>query len=117
MKVRIIKAGLDTYWYADKIGEVFEVGIGHESDVTYSLINDICFLINNSDCEVIKEYLPKPKTNEKLRDKFAMAALAALISKAPYIERNPNAAKVTSELARGAYVYADAMLKAKEANE
>ena len=25
MRVRVIKASIDTYWYADKIGEVFEV--------------------------------------------------------------------------------------------
>lgn len=50
-----------------------------------------------------------------LRDEFAMAAMAAIISKTPWVIY-PNGESVdhTGPTARGAYDYADAMLEARK---
>lgn len=37
MKVKVIKAGMSTYWYSHHIGETFEVEDQLESDGGYSL--------------------------------------------------------------------------------
>lgn len=44
MKVKVIKANLLSYWYADKIGEVFDV-------VDYSNINQPTFAYHVKDCK------------------------------------------------------------------
>jgi len=64
MKVRITKAFKSTYWYADKIGEAFEVvqakwSIGctwPRSQVrrSWCLKDNSIYLIGKSDCEVVK---------------------------------------------------------------
>lgn len=56
-------------------------------------------------------------SDEKLRDKIAIAAMAAIISKAPLVESfigDSDEKKRGDAIATGAYFYADAMLKARQ---
>ncbi|MEI2356113.1 hypothetical protein [Mesobacillus zeae] len=59
MKIRIIKAGASTYWYADKIGEVFDVtGTDHPTRSGYSVRYDgECskYYVTSDDCEIVNE--------------------------------------------------------------
>jgi hypothetical protein len=49
-----------------------------------------------------------------LRDYFAAQAMAAIISKAPYLTHAEDDPRVAIETAGGAYAYADAMLAERE---
>ena len=51
MKVKIIKCENPEYWYADKIGEVFEV---EEWDIRNYKKFGSCDLIIKSDCEIVE---------------------------------------------------------------
>ena len=54
---------------------------------------------------------------EKLRDKIAIAAMAAIITKAPLcedFEGDPDGQESIDAIATGSYAYADAMLKARQ---
>ena len=53
MKVRIIKASKDTYWYARYIGEVFEVEPHNSIEYWYSDGKGSC--IFGGDCEIVPE--------------------------------------------------------------
>ena len=56
-------------------------------------------------------------SDEKLRDKIAIAAMAAIISKAPLRESftdDIDEHDRVDAIAAGAYFYADAMLKARQ---
>jgi len=52
MKVKVIKSGLPTYWYADRIGEVFEV---QEYYGGYSVLSLVGHTISKEDVEIMKE--------------------------------------------------------------
>ena len=56
MKIKITGCGLDSYWYKDKIGEVFEVGEEVGGDY-YSVVgNDVFYgWIKKTDCIPYKE--------------------------------------------------------------
>lgn len=66
LKVRIKKSSGERYWYADQIGEVFEVvDIGHKSDYTVSedyLLGENAGWrhIQKDDCEIIPASLSQP---------------------------------------------------------
>jgi chitinase len=53
-KVKVVKAELSSYWYADKIGQVFDVSYC-ENPYYYCLINGIKHTISFSDCVRIEE--------------------------------------------------------------
>lgn len=56
MKVKILKAELDSYWYADKIGEKFKVEDNNSHGEWILLKNetgDESRFIQKSDCEII----------------------------------------------------------------
>ena len=52
MRVRIKKARLPSYWYADKIGEVFDVS---EGTFYYAVLPNSILFIDIEDTEVVKE--------------------------------------------------------------
>lgn len=52
MKVKVIKASLPTYWYADKIGEVFEVE-EYRINGGYFLVGEPWFWLNKDDVIVM----------------------------------------------------------------
>ncbi len=52
MKIKVIKASHFGLWYADKIGEIFEV---RESVYGYILISNSDFSFDESDCEIVQE--------------------------------------------------------------
>lgn len=54
MKVRIIKASQDSYWYAPCIDTVFEVG-SSATDGYYSILDNPACFINEEDCVVVEE--------------------------------------------------------------
>ena len=49
-KVKIIKAAISSYWYADKIGQVFDVSLYENTKNYYCLIDDIKHVIDYNDC-------------------------------------------------------------------
>jgi hypothetical protein len=58
MRVKIIKASEDTFWYAKHIGEIFEVHQKMNRHGEYVLIEGVggsTFEIGAEDCEVITE--------------------------------------------------------------
>jgi hypothetical protein len=58
MKVKVIKASEESYWYAKHIGEVFEVHDKLNRHGEYVLIKEASggtFEIGEEDCEVITE--------------------------------------------------------------
>lgn len=66
MKVKIVKASQPSYWYANRIGETFEVEdiSGYRS---YTVINNPKFTnhcIDKCDCEIISETVKIPFTFE-----------------------------------------------------
>lgn len=54
-----------------------------------------------------------PLTQPTLRDRFAMAALTAIVTKSPFLESPPDFS-IHEKSALGAYEYADAMLANRE---
>lgn len=52
MKVKVIKASLYTYWYADRIGEIFDV---RESDYNYVCNDQYEHAFNKDDVEIIED--------------------------------------------------------------
>ena len=50
MKVKITKATLDTFWYADKIGETFEI-----REDCHCVVTDGKHIIYLDDCVVVEE--------------------------------------------------------------
>ncbi|CAM3631429.1 hypothetical protein [Mesobacillus zeae] len=71
MKIRIIKAGVSTYWYADKIGEVFDVtGTDHPTRSGYSVRYDgECskYYVTSDDCEIVNEEADEMDVIEKMQ--------------------------------------------------
>ena len=57
MKVKVIKAGLSSYWYAGKVGEVFEVIENKNGSWDFQEANDreVKRYFDKDDVEVIKE--------------------------------------------------------------
>lgn len=56
MKIRITKSAMDTYWYADKIGEVFEV-LGEVDEWGYVVAvygGQGTFMVDYDDAEVVE---------------------------------------------------------------
>lgn len=51
-KVRVTGAGIDTYWYAKRVGEVFEVQDSLDWDDKYVLLDGVRF-IDPEDCEEV----------------------------------------------------------------
>jgi hypothetical protein len=49
-KVKIVKATISSYWYADKIGQVFDVSQYENTKNYYCLINGIKHVIDWNDC-------------------------------------------------------------------
>jgi hypothetical protein len=80
MRVKIVKANSDTYWYANAIGEEFEVDntlnsdsfdvIDNEKAIKFDKTNDghaSGYCISKDDCEVIEEdIIEKIHTKSKL---------------------------------------------------
>lgn len=60
-KVKVIKSYLDTYWYADKIGEEFIVS-KDELDYNYLVITEPGWVIDHHDAQIICEVIPKTVT-------------------------------------------------------
>lgn len=58
MLVKITKATLKSYWYSNKIGEVFDVEIWNRN--SYHVINDPDSLIRFDDCVAVTEVATKP---------------------------------------------------------
>jgi hypothetical protein len=58
MKIRITRSGASYYWYADKIGEVFEVTKERDKDNYYVRYDgeDYDFHVGKGDCEIIDEH-------------------------------------------------------------
>lgn len=63
MKVKVIKANMYTYWYADKIGQVFDV---RESAYNY-VCNDTEHAFDKDDVEVIEESKMNTFTKSNLK--------------------------------------------------
>ena len=60
MKVKIQKASKPTYWYANHVGEVFEVAKYNDED--YSVLNDELYRrIVIADCEPVEDEPPKSR--------------------------------------------------------
>jgi len=62
MKVKIIKAGKDTHWYANRIGEIFEVGDKTDMDGDYrvnNLVDNCIDYIDKQDCKIIGDNMKK----------------------------------------------------------
>jgi hypothetical protein len=57
MKVKILGAKLKSYWYADKIGVVYEVV---DKGDNFEVINLPEHMIGKDDCEVVQEVTKKP---------------------------------------------------------
>lgn len=57
MKVKVIKAGLGSYWYADKLGEVFEVVVNNNGSWDYKEVGSpgVNRYFDKDDVEIIKE--------------------------------------------------------------
>ena len=55
MKVKIVKATLNTYWYADKIGEVFEVKPSTNNGLDYELVDKGHYILSD-DCIVLPDH-------------------------------------------------------------
>lgn len=60
MKIRVLKAGQPTYWYANKIGEVFETSGQFHSDGAYRVLDcrdgtDSPGYVAQEDCEIVEE--------------------------------------------------------------
>lgn len=57
MKVKVVKAALHTYWYADKIGQVFEVAPCGENNFQYKLVSEELWgsYFDSNDVELINE--------------------------------------------------------------
>lgn len=72
MKVKIVSSGKSTYWYADKIGEVFKVkdSISYNSyEVTdYEEEDGRCFLVVE-DCEVVENVVNNRSTPRNKYDR------------------------------------------------
>jgi hypothetical protein len=57
MKVKIIKSSGARFWYAKKIGEIFDVVRTNKEEKTYTVDNGNqihAFLVNFDDCEILK---------------------------------------------------------------
>jgi len=56
VKIRITKASLPTLWYAEKIGEVFEVNEEDYLQETgrYCVLTNTIAYVRHGDCEVIQ---------------------------------------------------------------
>jgi hypothetical protein len=67
MKVKIIGARLKSYWYADKIGVVYEVG---DKGDYFEVINLPEHMISKDDCEVVQEVTKRPPIG--LRPEFIL---------------------------------------------
>lgn len=57
MKVKVIKAGLGSYWYADKLGEVFEVVVNNNGSWDYKEVGSpgVNRYFDKDDVEIIQE--------------------------------------------------------------
>lgn len=69
MRVKIIKASEDIYWYSKHIGEKFEVEDGNDEDAYLVIDNNtgIDSYIQKDDCEIIEE---ENKYKELLRNTY-----------------------------------------------
>ena len=94
MTVRITKSGKKTYWYSNRIGEVFEVTQSERFSESYQFKNDgILNFIDKVDCEILqptgendfdtpfntKALSPQDEPNDKLFQ-AAVAAMQGLLS-------------------------------------
>lgn len=52
MKVKILKAEKDSYWYADKIGQEFKVTEWFDKE-KFAVKDEVLRLISKSDCEIV----------------------------------------------------------------
>lgn len=115
MKVKIMKSDLPTFWYADSIGEVFEVE--NFSPINYKVIGSLHTILK-SDCEIIEEPKRLMFSDLTARDYFAAKAMQANIDiwdwEATY-ERGESLDETYMDIAKDSYRQADAMLKAREA--
>ena len=117
MKVRITKSGKKTYWYSNRIGEVFEVTQSERYSESYQFKNDgILNFIDKVDCEILQPtgendfdtpfntqaLSPQEEPNDKLFQ-AAVAAMQGLISLVDYRGSN-------KDLARHAFDCAEALI-------
>ncbi len=85
MKVRITKSGKKTYWYSNRIGEVFEVTQSERYSESYQFKNDgILNFIDKVDCEILQPTGENDFNTQALspqeepNDKLFQAAVAAM---------------------------------------
>ena len=85
MKVRITKSGKKTYWYSNRIGEVFEVTQSERYSESYQFKNDgILNFIDKVDCEILQPTGENDfdtqalSPQEEPNDKLFQAAVAAM---------------------------------------
>jgi hypothetical protein len=70
MKVRVLKASLPTYWYADRIGEVFDVielNDLNQPNFRFKLKGEFGDYFNKIDVEIIKEEKQMTFTKDMLK--------------------------------------------------
>jgi hypothetical protein len=89
MKVRITSAALGTYWYADKIGEVFEVK-EHPDQRAWKVVNLTDYTIQKDDCVLLSEHkLDKlDEKKEALLDKLSAMSEPDVVEGDPIIENS-----------------------------
>lgn len=85
MKVRITKSGKKTYWYSNRIGEVFEVTQSERYSESYQFKNNgILNFIDKVDCEILQPTGENDFNTQALspqeepNDKLFQAAVAAM---------------------------------------
>ena len=54
MQIKIVKASKNTYWYADKIGEVFDVSGSDNTDWSVD-VEGADWLVSKEDAEIVNE--------------------------------------------------------------
>lgn len=54
MRVKIIKSESGCNWYADKIGDCFDVSSEVDEDGDYTLLRDPDYYIGRNDCEIVE---------------------------------------------------------------
>lgn len=92
-------SSFDSGYVQKKLGESFS---------KYSLPNT--GTLNHVDVQTTKQVRPKD-----LRDEFAMSVIASIVGNQDYYEMpNPDKVKWVDRVAQYAYVFADAMMKARE---
>jgi hypothetical protein len=57
MKVKITGCSKSTYWYAKKIGEIFEISEYSNMSYSYKPTVDLTYIIEKCDCKVVSDQI------------------------------------------------------------